>query len=275
MFDTPAKRVREDIARAKSALTKGKTVKSVEFFVSAVKEYKSAQIFGREKFEAEVHIQEYLKDFNRHPDIKEYFSKRNVHVTPYVAFTRGEEAALLTKVEQVLAEMQGAKEEAAEAKQAKLEHRKEELLAKGQSYLDAEEFPRGKSILRRLVEEYGSEEGLKTDVGHRLLKAGLYFEAGEVLESAIADSPRDSHALAFAIQAYKSAREYPKMEMLYKHALKTFGSHPKTLLHMAEMYLEWHKFDEAYDFSKQAYDGDNSLDKAKAIMDKVGARIFR
>lgn len=275
MFDTPAKRVREDVARAKSALSKGKTVKSVEHFVSAVKEYKTGKIFGREKFEAEVHIQEYLKEFNRHPDIKEYYSARNVHVTPYIAFSRGEEAELLAKAEDILGHMVGASKEAEQEKQAKQEHRKEELIAKGQSYLDAGEFPRGKSILRRVAEEYGKEEGIKTDIGQRLLKAELYFEAGEILESALADAPRDSHALVAAIKAYKSAREFPKMEMLYKHAIRTFGAHPKTLLHMAEMYLEWNKYDEAYDFSKQAYDGDNSLERAKEIMDKVGARIFR
>lgn len=275
MFDTPAKRVREDVARAKAALIKGNVAKSVEHFASAVKEFKDAQIFGREKFEAEVHIQEYLKDFNRHPDIKSHFSARNVHVTPYVSYKRGAEGDLLAFTEKMLYDLKGADEEAERVAQVKMEHRREELLEKGQSYLDAKEFPKGKSLLRRVVEEFGAEEGLKTDVGQRLLKAGLYFEAGEILEEAIADNPRDSHALAFAVKAYKNAREFPKMEVLYKHALKTFGSHPVTLLHMAEMYMDWHKFDEAYDCARQAVGGDDSLDKAKEIMETCGKRIFR
>ena len=197
MFGTPAKRVREDIARAKSALSKGNAVKAIEHLVSAVREFKGAQIFGREKFEAEVHIQEFLKDLNRHPEIKSHFSAKNIHVTPYVDYKRGAEAELLAFAEKTLGEMKGASEEAEQTKQTKQEHRKEELLEKAQSCLDAKEFPRGKSILRRLVEEYGREEGFKTDVGQRLLKAGLFFEAGEVLEEAVADNPRDSHALAF------------------------------------------------------------------------------
>jgi len=61
---------------------------------------------------------------------------------------------------------------------------------------------------------------------------------------------------------------------LYKFAIKTYGSHPRTLLHMAEMYMDWHKYDEAYDFAKQAYEADDSLEKAKEIVDKMGKRIF-
>lgn len=274
MFDTPAKRVREDVARAKRALAKGDVVKSIEHFVSAVQEMKSGQMFGREKFEVEVHVQEYLKDFNRHSDVKKHFAAKNIHVTPYVKFTRGEEQKLLADVQAVLDEMNAGQEQAEKAAEVKKERRREEMLEKGQYFLDKKEFPRGKSILRGVVEEFGHEEGVRTDVGHRLLKAGLYFEAGEILEEAIEQNGRDSHALAFAVQAYKKAREYPKMEKMYKIALKTFGAHPKTLLHMAEMYMDWRKYDEAYDFAKQALGGDDSLTEAQTIIDTCGKRIF-
>lgn len=273
-FDTPAKRVREDVARAKKALTKGEVVKSIENFVSAVQEMMRAQIFGREKFEVEVHLHEYLKDFNRHPDVKGFFAAKNIHVTPYVKFTRGEERALLQDVEQILAEMNAGQQQAERAVEVKKERRKEELLEKGQFYLDNKDFIKGKSALRNVAEEFGHEEGVCTDIGHRLLKAGLYLEAGEILERAMEQNSRDSHALALAVQAYKNACEYPKMEQMYKLALKNFGVHPKTLLHMAEMYLAWRKYDEAYDFATQALGGDSSLSEAQKIIDVCGKRIF-
>ncbi|BBD06940.1 tetratricopeptide repeat family protein [Desulfovibrio ferrophilus] len=256
-------------------MAKGEVVSSVEHFSNAVREMMGSQIFGREKFEVEVHAQEYLKDFNRHPDIKKFFADKNIHVTPYVKFTRGEERALLEAIEKILGEMNEGKQQADQAAEVKKERRKEELLEKGQYYLDKKEFPKGKSILRGVAEEFGHEDGVRTDIGRRLLKAGLYFEAGEVLEEAIGQNSRDSHALAFAVQAYKNAREYPKMEKMYKIALKSFGSHPKTLLHMAEMYLDWRKYDEAYDFAKQAFDGDTSLTEAQEIIDTCGKRIFK
>lgn len=274
MFDTPAKRVRENLARAKRSLSKGEVQKSLVHVQAALKEMITAQIFGRDKFEVEVHLQEFLKEFNGHPEVKKYFSAKGIHVTPYVSFDRGKERDVLAFFEKTHKDMEAGEVEAEEAAANKREHRREELLERGQELLDAGEFPKGKAIFRRMVEEFPDVEGIKTDVGQRLLKAELFFEAGEILEEAVLENPRDSHALAFAVKAYKAAREYPKMEKLYKIALKTFGAHPKTLLHMAEMYLEWKKFDEAYDFAKQAYDADNSLDKAKEIVDVVGKRIF-
>ncbi|MBU1001732.1 MAG: hypothetical protein KKE73_04345 [Proteobacteria bacterium] len=234
----------------------------------------SSQIFGREKFEVEVHIHEYLKDFNRHPDVKRFFANKNIHVTPYVKFTRGEERPLLQAVEQILAEMNAGQKQAEQAVEVKKERRKEELLEKGQFFLDKKDLIKGKSILRNVAEEFGREEGVCTDIGHRLLRAGLDLEAGEILELALEQNSRDSHAMALAVQAYKNAREYPKMEKMYKLALRNFGAHPKTLLHMAEMYLDWRKYDEAYDFAKQALGGDSSLTEAQAIIDTCGKRIF-
>lgn len=274
MFETPAKRVRENIARAKSALHKGDLVKSLHAANDGVREMSSAKIFGRDKFEVEVHLQEFLKDFNRHPDVKKYFFDKNIHVTPYVKFDRGKERDLIAAIENILEDMEYKEERAEQEAEEKKARRKEELIEKAQLCLDRQEFPKGKSILRNVAEEFGKEEGVLTDLGARLLKAGLYFEVGEMLEQAVELNPRDSHALAYAVKAYKNAREYPKMEKLYKFAIKTFGSPPRTLLHMAEMYMDWRKYDEAYDFAKQAYDGDNSLDKAKEIVDKVGKRIF-
>lgn len=274
MFDTPAKRVRENIARAKSALHKGDLVKSLHAADDAVREMATAKIFGRDKFEVEVHVQEFLKDFNRHPDVKKYFFDKNIHVTPYVRFDRGKERELLAAIGDILDDLENREARAEQEAEEKRSRRKEEMLQKAQLSLDRQEFPKGKSILRNVAEEFGHEEGVLTDCGARLLKAGLYFEAGEMLEMAVEQNPRDSHALAYAVKAYKNAREYPKMEKLYKFAIKTFGSHPRTLLHMAEMYMDWRKYDEAYDFAKQAYESDNSLDAAKEIVDKVGKRIF-
>lgn len=274
MFDTPAKRVRENIARAKSSLHKGEVPKALHAALDGVQEMKTAKIFGREKFEVEVHLQEFLKDFNRHPDVKQYYVSRNVHVTPYVKFDRGGEAVVIEAFEKVLFDLEHKEEQAEQEAQDQRLRRKEEMLEKAQLSLDRQEFPKGKSLVRHIVEEFGNEEGVLTDCGERLLKAGLYFEAGEILEQAVEQNPRDSHALAYAVKAYKNAREYPKMEKLYKFAIKTYGSHPRTLLHMAEMYMDWHKYDEAYDFAKQAYEADDSLEKAKEIVDKMGKRIF-
>ncbi len=274
MFDTPSKRVREHVARAKSALIKGELVKSVHFAYEAMNALMAGNIFGRDKFECEVHIQEFLKEFNTHSDIREHFSAKGIHATPYVRYDRGQEKAVLLFFKTMHEELSHVEQQQEQQAEAKKDERKQELLDKGQKFLNEKDFPKAKVYLKRCAEAFGSEPGLLTDVGARLLKAGLYFEAGEILEQAIEVNPKDSKALAHAVQAYKNAREFPKVEKLYKIALSTFGTHPKTLMHMAEMYHEWHKWDDAYNCAKQAYEMDKSLDRAKEIMDETGKRIF-
>lgn len=274
MFNTPAKMVRENIARASRDLLKGDMARAVGFCCDALKIMIESTIFGKEKFEVEVHLQDFLKEFNQHSDVKAYFAAKDIHTTPYVRFARGEERKLLAAFAAVLTDLQQAEAQTAEgAKQIQADDIRD-TLDQGQQLLDSKEMPKAKAVLKRLVEKYPSEEGLKTEVGGRLLKAGLFFEAGEILEQAISENPKDSKALALAVQSYKSAREFTKVEVLYKFALKTYGTHPKTLLHMAEMYMDWNKWDDAYNCAKQAYDADSSLDKAKEIMDATAKRIF-
>ncbi|MFK4764426.1 tetratricopeptide repeat protein [Desulfobaculum sp. SPO524] len=275
MFDTPDKRVREDFARAKSALHKGNIAKALLHAASGVRQMMSRKIFGRARFEVEVHLQEFLKDFNRHPEVKAFMRSKGVKAGPYVTFRRGTERQIFAFFVKTLEVLEAKEKEAEEDAEAKRAQRKKLLFAKAQQAFNKKEFPKGKSLLRHAIEEFGREEGVLREAGARMLKAGLYFEAGEVLEKALLLNPRDSKALAYAVQAYKNAREYPKMEKMYRYALRTFGSHPKTLLHMAEMYIEWRKYDEAYDYAKQAYDADKSLAKAKKIVELTEKRIFR
>lgn len=274
MFNTPAKMVRENVARASRDLLKGDMARAVSFCCEALRIMIESTIFGKEKFEVEVHLQDFLKEFNQHPDVKAYFAARDVHTTPYVRFARGEERKVLGTMSAILSELQHAETRNAEDEKQRKAEDIRDTLDQGQQFLDSRELPKAKAVLKRLVEKYPQEEGLKTEVGGRLLKAGLFFEAGEILEQAIAENPKDSKALSLAVQSYKSAREFPKMEALYKFALKTYGSHPRTLLHMAEMYLEWSKWDDAYNYAKQAHDADGSLDRAREIMDATAKRIF-
>lgn len=274
MFDTPAKHAKEHISRAKAALSKADPVKAMQCGKEAVKVLKSGKIFGRERFEVDVLMNEFVLEFNRHPDVRAHFTARNIHVTPYCKYERGKEKALVDFFEATIRAFQQEEHSAEQERAQKHEQTKHKWLDHAQKLLDQGDRAKAKVYLRRVADEYGDEPGVLTDVGARMLGAGLFFEAGEVLEEAFEKNQKDSKALAYAVKAYKNAREYPKMEHLYKVALKVFGSHPKTLLNMAKMYFEWHKWDDAYNYAKQAFDGDNSLAEAKEIMDTTGKRIF-
>lgn len=274
MFETPAKKIREDIARARVALGRDELPRALGHLLDAVRALGAAQVFGREKAEVQAHLQDWLREFNRHPAVKSHYAAKGVHVTPYVKYKGGAEAALAGALAGLLDELENRdRQEAHRAEERRARH-KEELLAGAQAALDAGELPKAKALLRRAGEEFGQEPGLLADCGQRLLRAGLFLDAGEMLERAVAQDPRDSRALAGAVQAYGAAREFPKVEALYLQALQTFGNHPRTLLHMARMYMEWRRFDDAYDCARKAREADPGLDEAQAIMDRAGRHIF-
>jgi tetratricopeptide (TPR) repeat protein len=269
-----AKQAKEHIARAKASLGRGESVKSMGSIIEAVKIILAGRIIGRDRFEVDVLLQEYLAEYNRNPEIRQHFTGRGIHVTPYVKYERRRERELVDFMEKTIDNFQALEHRELKEQEEKQEQVKQKWLAKAQELLDKGDNAKAKGFLRRVAEHYGHERGVLTDVGARMLGAGLYFEAGEVLEQAFEANPKDSKALAYAVKAYKNAREFTKMEELYKTALKVFGKHPKTLLNMARMYLDWHKWDEAYDHAKEAYDMDSSLSEAKEIMDTTGRRIF-
>jgi tetratricopeptide (TPR) repeat protein len=274
VFDTPAKKIREDIARARAALGKGELPRSLAHLLDAVRAFTAARILGREKAEVQAYLQEYLRELNRHPAVKSHFTARNVHVTPYVKYRNGAEAELARALAGLLEELEHRDRQDERRADERRARRKEDLLAPAQAALESGELPKAKALLRRVAEEYGQEPGVLADCGQRLLRAGLFLDAGELLERAVAQDPRDSRALAWAVQAYSDAREFSKVEALYRQALQTFGNHPRTLLHMARMYMEWRKFDDAYDCARKALEADPALDEARAIMDQAGGQIF-
>ena len=274
MITSPSKIVREHFARAKTSLARDEVLKSVSSALAGIEHLIRGRILGTERFDVDVHIAEYFTEFNRHPLIRAYFANKKIMASPFIRYARGTEKAVLGKLSDMEKELQTMEARQEENREQKKEQRKSELIAKGQEFLDQGDHPRGKGLLRRVAEAYGDEPGVLTDISARLLKAKLFVEAADMLEKAIERFPSDSRAWSLASKAYMDMREFERLEILFKKAVKQFGSHPKTLLNMAKMYYMWHKYDEAYDFAKQALDSDGNLEEAKAIISATEKRIF-
>ena len=89
------------------------------------------------------------------------------------------------------------------------------------------DYPRGKGVLRRVVEGWGHEEGLVTEIAMIFLEHQRYMEAVELFEQVIEKFPSDSRAYGGAVRCYKELHEFEKCEKVYMKALKQFGAHPK------------------------------------------------
>jgi tetratricopeptide (TPR) repeat protein len=129
-------------------------------------------------------------------------------------------------------------------------------------------------VLRRCAEAFGNDPGLLVDIAQRLYKAKLLREAAEFGVKAMEKFGADPKGYSIAVRAFMAMREYEQAEKVFRAVLRRFGAHPRTYQSMAKMYLDWRKFDDAYDYAKQALEADPTLKDAKAIMEKVGDRIF-
>ena len=260
--------VAHNLARAKSLLKRDETIRALEAMIAGLDLYEPKKLMGKARFEIEVMLQECVADLNRQPSVRKLFetltNSRRATV-PYAPKQEEKLKAVLGIIHKALNESIAAKERNTADVKAK---RRALLQQKGLEYLKAGDFPRGKAALKVLADEYGDEPGLIAQVAAWLLEFKLYMDAVDMLERAMERFPKDSKAYALATQCYKITRDYDKLESVYLRAIKQFGKHPRTLLNLAKLYVEWNKKEQAFTVAQEAYNKDKSLAEAKEIMDK-------
>jgi len=125
---------------------------------------------------------------------------------------------------------------------------------------------KGRAFLKRIVEEFGDEDGIRLQMGQIFAAAGLFAEAAAMYEEAMTLQPREAAAYTGAVAAWMELREYEKAEAVYKAVLRTFGGHASTFGKMAKMYLAWHKKHDAEESALRALQTDPEQPDALEVM---------
>ena len=263
--------IKENLARAKAYLRRDECIRSLEAAKTAIDAYIPClpRLTRENRFSIEVLILEYVRDLNKHPHIRNVFLSRKITKEPFIVFSRGKENALSLLLEALWQTLENERDKETRRKQEEEKKRKETLLTTGQKLLDNGEFPRGKAVLRRYMEECGNAPDAVLDVGERLLNAKLYMEAADVFEKSIELYPTNVKGYAGALKAYAGMNDYDNTEKTYIRTLRQFGAHPRTLLNMAKFYLRHGKKEKAYEFALRALDKDPALAEAKEIVETV------
>ena len=244
--------VTQNMARAKSLLARNEPVRALDALLSAINTFESAEVMGRARSGVEISLRECVDLCNNHKEIQRLIRRISKSDKAVIAYTPGEEgklATVLRLVRKALAESDNAARQAAE--EEALEQKKAQFEA-ARNAIQSGETPKGRALLRRLGEEYGSEPGVLATIGEILIEAGFLLDAVPYLEQSIADFPRESGAYAALASCYKSLRELEKAEKLYLAAIKEFGAHPKTLANLGALYVAWNKRDKAFEVLRQA-----------------------
>ncbi|MDL2315564.1 tetratricopeptide repeat protein [Desulfovibrio sp. OttesenSCG-928-A18] len=266
LFSMPP--VGQKFARAKAQLKRDDTIRALESILTALDEYEPGRLPRQVCFEIEVLIAECVQDLNRQPAVRNIFQSLAKSKNAALPYTPGEEKKLhgtLILLHKALSQNVKVKEEDAAEKKLK---RKCALEQSGLEHLRSGDKPRGRASFRLLAEEYGDEPGLLAQLGEWFMQFALFFEAAEMLEQAMERFPKESKAYGLAAKCYTELREFEKAESVYLRAVKQFGSHPRTLLNMAKLYMQWNKKEEAFRAAQEAWNKDNSLSEAREIADK-------
>lgn len=264
-----AKSIQEHIARGKGYLRRGELVKSIDAALSAFEQRMGASLIGKDKVETNYSLEEYCIEFSAHYDVLQFLESINVSVRPVLSYAPGREQQIMERLQLLrkgLVKLEQAQEE---SEKQQREDRKQKLFGMGRDCFESSNDPKGRSYMRKLVEEFPDDPQLLCDVSRLYLKKDFALEAWEVLEDALQRFPDKSEIYSLATKALCREKRYEKAESIYLTALKQFGKHPVTLLNMSRMYMEWRKKDKAFERAKQALELDSSLEEAREIVEKT------
>lgn len=244
--------VTQNLARVKSLMARDEPVRAIDALLAAIHTFEDAQVVGRARSGVEFAIQECVDTCNNQPRIRQLIRELSRSDKAVITYAPGGEAKLagvLRLVRKALDEAEAAKEMAAEDER-KLQ--REGIFADARAALSAGEAPKGRALLRRAAEEFGTVKGVLEAIADTLIEAGFMPDSLPYLEQTVEAFPRESGAYAKLASGYMALREFEKAEKLYRRAIKEFGAHPKTLLSLGKVYIAWNKRDKAFGILQQA-----------------------
>ncbi|MFW5489275.1 MAG: tetratricopeptide repeat protein [Desulfovibrio sp.] len=262
-----AKTIREHVARAKAYASRFEILKTLSSLCDALKLLNTSKVFGREKFEIEILIDEVLRTLSGMPQLKSIFPNG-------LSLKKGQEAQLYKTLRTVHDKIQSAIEKAEMEKMRAYKLSIDKAILTAQKFLDEENFADAKRIFRKAADKFADEPGIDQDIGGRLLRAGQAKDALEYLETAIEKDSRDARPYTHLVMAYEMLGELDKGIELTKDALRNFGPNDRTYLIQARLFFKLKKWDEAFDAAEAALAINPLANSAQKIIDKVKPRIF-
>lgn len=262
-----SKAVKEHIARAKAYAGKQDILRSLHSLCESLNALLKAQVFGREKFEIGILIDEVLRALSQYDEVKAVAPKG-------LSYQRGQEKALFLSLRKTFATIKEIRDKAQlqTTRAQKLEI--DELILQGQAHLEQKNWLEARKFFRRATERFPDERGILIDAGQRLLKAGQFAEAMEYLQRGMERDPTDPRPYTHLVACYEALAEPEKAEELLMTILRRFGANESVFLRLAKIHLQKRKFAEAYDAADQALSRNPLSRDAMKILDAVGPKIY-
>jgi tetratricopeptide (TPR) repeat protein len=244
-MDTSPKNVREHIARAKFFLQRKDLLKSLRALGLSLELLASGQIFGRERIEIDVLMEEAVRLVMEQEALKAAFPAGLAH-------KKGKERELSATLDRVANALEAVLGRARKEERRKQLVELDELVLGGQAALDQSQPLEARKLFRRAVDLCGEEPGLYADIGNRFLLAGLLAEAVEYLQKNIELAPGDMRAYPALAQCFDAQGDSEKAEEVLRAALRRFGPVEAMNLRLAKGSLERRNWAEALANAQEA-----------------------
>lgn len=266
-MDASPKTVREYIARAKFHLQRNDILKTLKSLAHALDLLAVSQIFGRERIEIGVLLDEGVRLL-----MEQDMMKRSV--PGGLAYVKGKEKDLSATLKRLAAALEEALNKLRTEERRKGLMELDELILGAQEQLDKKEPLEARRLFRKAVEQFGEEPGLYVDIGNRLMLAGLPNEATEYFQKSIETSQNDMRAYILLTQCMEALGETDKAEDLMRATLRRFGPNEAILVRLGKAALARRNWDEAMACARGALELNPSNQEAQRFGSEASTRIF-
>ncbi|NDV25777.1 M48 family metallopeptidase [Desulfovibrio sp. JC010] len=261
------KSIKENIARAKAYGQRKDYMRCLHALSLSLDELASSQVFGREKFEIGILVDEVIRQLLAMDELKRVLPRG-------LKYAKGQEKQLAAFFRKIHDTIKNALEKAAVEKIRKQKNQIDKYVLGGQKALMEKNVKEAKKYFRRITEAFPEERGLLQDVGSRLVKSGFPSDGVEYLERAIEKTPSDSRPYISLLLAYEMMTEQDKALEVIKDIVRRFGANESIFVRQAKLYLAKRMYTEAYDASAAALKANPLNREAKKISDKLGPKVF-
>ncbi|MBI9110798.1 M48 family metallopeptidase [Maridesulfovibrio ferrireducens] len=261
------KSIKENVARAKAYGQRKDYMRCLYALSISLEELADSQVFGREKFEIGILVDEVFRQLLAMDELKSILPRG-------LKYTRGHEKKLSAVLRKIHDTIKNAIEKAAVDKVRKQKNQIDKYTLSGQKCLESKDAKEAKKYFRKITEAFPEERGLLQDVGGRFVKAGFAQDGIEYLERAIAQNPTDSRPYISLLLAWEMLAEQDKALAVIKDIVRRFGANESIFVRQSKLFLAKRMYAEAYDAAAAALKINPLSREGKKISDRLGPKIF-
>ncbi len=267
----------EHLQRAGYTLKRNSLVEALSAFCAGMELFleRKSVIMGQDKIQLQTHMAQFLLNLSRRDDIKEYFYARKIYTAEHLAkFKPGKEEDFYLKVKAIRDDLTQGQVQEEKVQEIRQEVDVQELYQQGLALMEEKNETKGKVLLRKVAEAMAQDPTVPGDVADLFNKHGLFLDTMSLCKRILELCPGNARMYSAAITATLAQKDFDQAEKWFIAAGKRFGMHPKTHLRMAQMYLDWRKWEQAFDHAKYALANPETAEEGRKIMAEADKRLL-